>query len=102
MSASDDQVSWPVNAPVASTHSAVMTVFGLLAGPGVPTNDGTYRPIRIATRKGSILDPIHPAPVRGRMSSAYRAATAVKRALASAARRSGFRPPATTPPTPSP
>jgi N-methylhydantoinase B len=85
MGASDDQVSWPVNAPVASTHSAVLTVFGLLAGRNVPTNDGTYRPIRIATRKGSILDPIHPAPVRGRMSSAYRAATAVKRALASAA-----------------
>ncbi len=85
MSTSDDQVSWPVNAPVASTHSAVLTVFGLLAGPGVPTNDGTYRPIEIVTRKGSILDPHHPAPVRGRMSSAYRTASAVKRALAEAA-----------------
>ncbi len=85
MSESDDQVSWPVNAPVASTHSAVMTVFGQLAGAGVPTNDGVYRPIEIVTRKGSILDPHHPAPVRGRMSSAYRTATAVKRALAAAA-----------------
>ncbi len=85
MSASDDQVSWPVNAPVASTHSAVLTVFGLLTGPGVPTNDGTYRPIEIITRRGSILDPHHPAPVRGRMSSAYRTASAVKRALAEAA-----------------
>ena len=80
---SDDQVSWPVNCPVASTHSAVMTVFGQIAGAGVPTNDGTYRPIRIETRKGSILDPKHPAPVRGRMGSAYRTATAVKRALGS-------------------
>ena len=85
MTASDDQVTWPINAPVASTHSAVLTVFGLLAGPGVPTNDGTYRPIKIETRKGSILDPHHPAPVRGRMSSAYRTASAVKRALANAA-----------------
>ncbi|MED5573174.1 MAG: hydantoinase B/oxoprolinase family protein, partial [Pseudomonadota bacterium] len=85
MTETSDQVSWPVNAPVASTHSAVMTVFGLLAGPGVPTNDGTYRPIKIETRKGSILDPFHPAPVRGRMSSAYRTASAVKRALANAA-----------------
>ncbi len=85
MTKTSDQVSWPVNAPVASTHSAVMTVFGLLAGPGVPTNDGTYRPIQIETRKGSILDPHHPAPVRGRMSSAYRTASAVKRALANAA-----------------
>lgn len=80
---SDDQVVWPVNCPVASTHSAVMTVFGQIAGSGVPTNDGTYRPIRIKTRPGSILEPHHPAPVRGRMGSAYRTATAVKRALGS-------------------
>ena len=78
---SDDQVVWPVNCPVASTHSAVMTVFGQIAGSSVPTNDGTYRPIRIETRPGSILDPKHPAPVRGRMASAYRTASAVKRAL---------------------
>lgn len=83
LSETDDQVVWPINSPVASTHSAVMTVFGQLAGAGIPTNDGTYRPIRIETRKGSILDPKHPAPVRGRMSSAYRTATAVKRALGS-------------------
>jgi N-methylhydantoinase B len=81
LSDSDDQVSWPVNCPVASTHSAAMTVFGQIAGSDVPTNDGTYRPITIRTRKGSILDPHHPAPVRGRMASAYRTASAVKRAL---------------------
>ncbi len=81
LSDSDDQVSWPVNCPVASTHSAAMTVFGQIAGSNVPTNDGTYRPIEIRTRKGSILDPRHPAPVRGRMASAYRTASAVKRAL---------------------
>jgi len=80
---SDDQVSWPINCPVASTHSAVMTVFGMIAGSGVPTNDGTYRPIHIETRPGSVLDPKHPAPVRGRMASAYRTASAVKRALGS-------------------
>ena len=66
------------------THSAVMTVFGLLAGPACRrttalSTDG------IEMRKGSILDPFHPAPVRGRMSSAYRTASAVKRALANAA-----------------
>ncbi len=85
MSESDDQVAWPINAPVASTHSAVLTVFGQLAGSGVPTNDGIYRPIEIVTRKGSILDPHHPAPVQSRMSAAYRTASAVKRALAEAA-----------------
>ncbi len=85
MSESDDQISWPVNNPVASTHSAVLTVFGQLAGAGVPTNDGIYRPIEIKTRKGSLVDPHHPAPVQSRMSAAYRTASAVKRALAEAA-----------------
>lgn len=85
MSESDDQVSWPINSPKASTQSAVLTVFGQLAGADAPTNDGIYRPIEIKTRHGSVLDPRHPAPVRGRMSSAYRTATAVKRALAGAA-----------------
>lgn len=85
MSETDDQVPWPVNNPVASTQSAVLTVFGQLAGSGVPTNDGIYRPIEIVTRKGSLLDPHHPAPVQSRMSAAYRTASAVKRALAEAA-----------------
>jgi N-methylhydantoinase B len=85
MSETDDQVPWPVNNPVASTHSAVLTVFGQLAGSGVPTNDGIYRPIEIKTRKGSLVDPHHPAPVQSRMSAAYRTASAVKRALAEAA-----------------
>lgn len=68
MSNSADQVSWPVNAPIASTHAAVLTVFAAMLGPDAITNAGTYRPISIKTRKGSILDPIHPAPVRGRMT----------------------------------
>ncbi|MGD9942014.1 MAG: hydantoinase B/oxoprolinase family protein [Burkholderiaceae bacterium] len=84
LSESDDQVTWPVNAPIASTHSAVLTLFGALLGPGFPTNDGTYRPVRIVTRKGSVVDPHHPAPVRGRMTSIYRVFTAVKRALGTA------------------
>ncbi len=85
LSETDDQVPWPVNNPVASTQSAVLTVFGQLAGSGVPTNDGIYRPIEIKTRKGSLVDPHHPAPVQSRMSAAYRTASAVKRALAEAA-----------------
>ncbi|MGE0800127.1 MAG: hydantoinase B/oxoprolinase family protein [Lautropia sp.] len=80
----DDQIAWPMNAPVASTHAAVYTLFAALLGPGVPTNDGTFRPIRVVTRKGSVLDPIRPAPVRARMTSVYRAFGAAKRALAQA------------------
>ncbi len=85
LSETDDQLSWPCNNPVASTESAVLTVFGQLAGSGVPTNDGIYRPIKMVTRKGSLVDPHHPAPVQSRMNAAYRTASAVKRALAEVA-----------------
>lgn len=80
-----DQVRWPINVPIASTHSGTLTLFATLLGPQALTNAGTYRPFRIITRKGSIADPIHPAPVRGRMTGVYRVATAVKRALGAAA-----------------
>jgi N-methylhydantoinase B len=85
LSETDDQLAWPCNNPIASTESAVLTVFGQLAGSGVPTNDGIYRPIRMFTRKGSLVDPHHPAPVQSRMNAAYRTASAVKKALAEAA-----------------
>lgn len=79
-----DQVRWPINVPIASTQSGTLTLFATLLGPQATTNAGTYRPFRIVTRKGSIVDPIHPAPVRGRMTGVYRMATAVKRALGAA------------------
>ena len=83
-----DQVRWPINVPIASTQSGTLTLFATLLGPQAITNAGTYRPFRIVTRKGSIVDPIHPAPVRGRMTGVYRMATAVKRALGAAVPRS--------------
>ena len=79
-----DQVRWPINVPIASTQSGTLTLFATLLGKDAVTNAGTYRPIRIITRKGSIVDPIHPAPVRGRMTGVYRMATAIKRALGDA------------------
>jgi N-methylhydantoinase B len=79
-----DQVVWPINIPLASTQSGTLTLFATLLGPEAITNAGTYRPIKIITRKGSIVDPMHPAPVRGRMTGVYRMATAVKRALGQA------------------
>jgi len=87
LSACADQVSWPINVPVASTQSGALTLFATLLGAQAVTNAGTYRPINLITRKGSIVDPIHPAPVRGRMTGVYRMATAVKRALGEAAPR---------------
>lgn len=80
----DDQVAGPVNAPIASTWSAVYTFFVSIMSQGAPVNDGSYRPIRVITRKGSVCDPIYPAAVRSRMSTCYRIYSALRRAFAEA------------------
>lgn len=77
-----DQVAGPVNAPIASTWSAVYTFFVSIMPEGAPVNDGSYRPITVRTRKGSIADPIYPAAVRSRMSTCYRIFSALRRAFA--------------------
>jgi N-methylhydantoinase B len=77
-----DQVAGPVNAPIASTWSAVYTFFVSIMSQGAPVNDGSYHPIRVRTRKGSICDPVYPAAVRSRMSTCYRIYSALRRAFA--------------------
>ncbi|MFX0198214.1 MAG: hydantoinase B/oxoprolinase family protein [Candidatus Hodarchaeota archaeon] len=84
LSKTDDQVGRPSNSPLASTQSAVYTFFIDLFGRDVPANDGCYRPVHIIARKGSLLDPIFPAPLRARMEACYRVFTALKRAFSKA------------------
>ncbi|MGD9942849.1 MAG: hydantoinase B/oxoprolinase family protein [Burkholderiaceae bacterium] len=79
-----DPVGWPINSTRASTEAAIMTIFACLLPAGTPINAGMFRPIEVRTRPGSLLDPLPPAPVRGRMAPVSRVASALKRALASA------------------
>ena len=58
-----DQVNSPLNAVRPVTISATMYVFQTVMGEGYPINQGSYRPITIKTRSGSILDATYPAPV---------------------------------------
>lgn len=82
---SADQVRGPINAPLASVYSAVYTFFAQIGSHGVPINDGSYRPIRVVTRRGSICEPVFPAPVRSRMATCYRLLTTLKRAFGAVA-----------------
>lgn len=84
LSESDDEVRYPINAPVASVHSSVFSYFVSMTGENAPVNDGSYRPIQIVTRPGSVCNPSFPAPVRSRMAVCYRVLTALKRAFGTA------------------
>lgn len=81
----DPQSKRNINAPFASTTSAVMCcIKAALIGSDVPFNEGSFRPVTVRAPLGSILNPCPPAPVRARMEPCYRAFGAVMKALATA------------------
>ncbi|MFZ5759057.1 MAG: hydantoinase B/oxoprolinase family protein [Thermodesulfobacteriota bacterium] len=83
---STDQVSAPLNTVEAVVVSAVAYVFQCLMGDGYPINQGSFRPIRVITRPGSLLHALPPAPVAaGNVETAQRIVDVLFGALAQAA-----------------
>jgi N-methylhydantoinase B len=78
-----DQVRGPVNAPIASTLSAVHTAFKYLLLPEeVPANEGCNAPVSVTVPQGSLLNPHFPAPVGARMCVVFKIMDAIFTALA--------------------
>ncbi len=63
LSDSSDQSKGPMNSPRSNTISYAKYAFKSLIDPLSLINDGFFRPLKVVTRKGSIFDPISPAPV---------------------------------------
>ncbi len=61
----DSQVAGSINAVYAITLSAVLYVFRSLVKEDIPTNMGCLRPIKVVTKKGSLIDAQFPASVVG-------------------------------------
>ncbi len=57
------QVNSPINTVQPVTIAATIYVFQCLLGEGYPINAGSYRPITIKTRPGTLVDATSPAPV---------------------------------------
>ena len=64
-SGTDSQVEGPVNAVLGVTMAGVYFVLMCVTDPTIPVNEGCYRPITIQVPKGSLLNPLRPAPVGG-------------------------------------
>ncbi len=62
---SDPQVEGCVNAVYSITMSSVLYVFRSLIKEDIPTNAGCFKPIKIKTKKGTIVDSKFPAAVAG-------------------------------------
>ena len=61
----DKQVDGPVNAVLGVTLSGVYYVLRCLTDPSIPMNAGCYRPIKVEVPKGTLMNPVPPAPVAG-------------------------------------
>ena len=69
---SDDQATGPINCAEVVTKSAVYYSILSVICQDIPVNSGSFIPIIIKTRKGSIVNCSFPSPVSGRMATAHR------------------------------
>lgn len=87
-SASDPQTPSAFNVPTLGQRHAWLTVrilhFVTTHDQNTPMNAGIFRDVSTTLRKGSVLDPVFPAPVGVRAASAYRLNDAVTGAFARA------------------
>ncbi len=80
--ASDDQHDGNLNCPRAVTESAAYFAIRVLTAPDAPACAGTWRPVRVLTRPGSILDAERPAAVAaGNVETSSRVADLIFRAF---------------------
>src|SRR5438034_174090 len=63
LSDSHRQVQGFINSSFPNTMSAVHMAFAYLIEPRTPKNSGTFRPVKVIARQGTIVWPYPPAPV---------------------------------------
>jgi N-methylhydantoinase B len=59
------QVEAPINAPLGVTIAGIYYTLITVTDPTIPVNDGCFRPITLRIPKGTIMNPLRPAPVAG-------------------------------------
>ena len=79
------QVVGGMNAPLAVTTGATLYAVKCVTDPWNPANSGSYRPVMVSAPKGSVVNPVLPAPVvLGNHETASLVSAAVVGALAQA------------------
>jgi N-methylhydantoinase B len=78
---SSPQVRGPFNVVRSGSLAAAYFVIRAVTGDDIPTNGGCFRMVTIKTQRGSILDPVEPAPVNARSATIKRVTGAMLGAL---------------------
>lgn len=79
------QVRGPFNCVPSGPQSAAYYTVRALTDPTIPTNGGCFRPVTLHLPRGSLVNPIEPAPVNARSISIKALANNMMGALAPAA-----------------
>ena len=74
-----EQLPSYLNSPIANTSACVYISFFYLCNDQQVQNEGSTRAIKILTRKGTVVDPVSPAPVTG--STTFAAAVIIEAVL---------------------
>jgi N-methylhydantoinase B len=83
-SGTDPQAKGPINTSYTGLHSSVRIIFKALTGPGIPVNEGCFRPIRIVCPPGTLVTATRPAPTSIYWEARSYASDVVCKALAAA------------------
>ena len=76
------QVRGAINCAIPFTKSAVYACLRCLMDEAIPTNSGFFRAIEVKAPKGSLVNPVLPAPVAARGLTGFRLANVLMGALA--------------------
>jgi N-methylhydantoinase B len=69
---SSPQVKGPFNCVPSGSLAAACYAVRAITDPNIPTNAGCFRPITLELPKGSIVNPVEPAPVNSRTATIKR------------------------------
>lgn len=84
-SRSTDQVQLPINVVESNSVAVSLIALRCMIGRDIPSNGGLQRALKVLVRRGSIMNPVLPAPVGARALAAAIAYDAVLECLAQAA-----------------
>ena len=79
---SSPQVKGSINLPFSMTQSCTWACVRCIMDPGLPTNSGFMRVLKVSAEPGTVVFPTTPAPVAARGLTAMRATEAIWGALA--------------------
>jgi N-methylhydantoinase B len=81
----DRQVNGAINMTASDTLSCVCFAVRCILDSDIPNNEGCFRPLKIVTTPGSIVDALPPAAVASRVLTSFRVADTIFGALAALA-----------------